>query len=328
MSLRTVLWNIFIFLFLVSSAGCTAANPSAAKITPITVQLAWTNQSQFAGLYAADQLGYFADEGLRVTFLEGGANYDKFAPVLTGAAQFGVGSADELILARSQDKPLKAIATIYRYNPIEFISLADKNITKPQDFIGKTIRAPANIAPTLNAMMARLGIGRDQYAYQDAPSDIQMFASGELPVWGVFRNAIAVSIQDAGYKLNIIYPDDYGVHFYADSLFTTDQLIASDPDLVLRFLRAALKGWTYAIENSQEVPAMVKKYNPAADLALEKERMIATIPLVNTGEDFIGWMKPQIWIDMEQTFREQGLEAKPVDVTQVYTMQFLEEIYK
>ncbi len=107
MSLRTVLLNIFIFLFLVSSAGCTAANPPAAKITPITVQLAWTNQSQFAGLYAADQLGYFAEEGLRVTFLEGGANYDKFAPVLTGAAQFGVGSADELILARSQDKPFK-----------------------------------------------------------------------------------------------------------------------------------------------------------------------------------------------------------------------------
>ncbi len=328
MSFRPVLLNIFIILFLVSSAGCSPANPPAAKMTPITVQLAWTNQSQFAGLYAADQLGYFAVEGLSVTFLEGGVNYDKFAPVLNGAAQFGVGGADELILARSQDKPLKAIATIYRLNPIEFISLADKNITKPQDFIGKTIRAPANVAPTLIAMMARLGIGRDQYAYQDAPSDIQMFASGELPVWGVFRNAIAVNIKDAGYKLNIIYPDDYGVHFYADSLFTTDQLIVSDPDLVQRFLSAALKGWTYAIENSQEIPAMVKKYNPAADLELEKQKMIATIPLVNTGEDFIGWMKPQVWQGMEQTFREQGLEAKPVDVTQVFTMQFLEEIYK
>ena len=118
------------------------------------------------------------------------------------------------------------------------------------------------------------------------------------------------------------------MHFYADSLFATDQLIASDPDLVLRFLRAALKGWTYAIENSQEIAAMVKIYNPAADLKEEKQRMIATIPLVNTGEDFIGWMKPQVWQEMEQTFREQGLEAKPVDVTQVYTMQFLEEIYK
>ncbi len=73
---------------------------------------------------------------------------------------------------------------------------------------------------------------------------------------------------------------------------------------------------------------MVKKYNPAADLALEKQRMIATIPLVNTGEDFIGWMKPQVWEEMEKTLREQGLEAKPVDVTQVYTSQFLEEIYK
>ena len=118
------------------------------------------------------------------------------------------------------------------------------------------------------------------------------------------------------------------MHFYADSIFTTDELIASDPDLVQRFLSAALKGWTYAIENPQEMPVMVQKYNPNADLEVEKERMLATIPLVNTGEDFIGWMKPQTWEAMAKTFLEQDLIAAPVDVTQVYTTQFLETIYK
>lgn len=55
--------------------------------------------------------------------------------------------------------------------------------------------------------------------------------------------------------------------------------------------------------------------------------MIASLPLVNTGEDFIGWMKPEIWAGMEQTLREQGVLTAPLDVTQVYTMQFLEETY-
>jgi hypothetical protein len=31
---------------------------------------------------------------------------------------------------------------------------------------------------------------------------------------------------------------------------------------------------------------------------------------------------------MEQTLREQGEITAPLDVAQVYTMQFLEEIYK
>jgi hypothetical protein len=38
-------------------------------------------------------------------------------------------------------------------------------------------------------------------------------------------------------------------------------------------------------------------------------------------------MKPEIWSGMEQTLREQAVLTQELDVTQVYTMQFLEEIY-
>ena len=50
--------------------GC--AKTTAAELTPITVQLQWIHQAQFAGLYAADQNGYYAQEGLAVTFNAGG----------------------------------------------------------------------------------------------------------------------------------------------------------------------------------------------------------------------------------------------------------------
>lgn len=314
-------------LFLLMLSACAPKDTPAPALQPITVQLAWTHQSQFAGMYAADQMGYFADEGLAVSFIEGGANYDKLAPVLNGEAQFGVGGADEILLARSEGMPLKAVATIFRLNPVVFVSLAEKNITTPQEFVGKTIRASANVKPTLNAMMAKLEIDPDQYTAVDAPSDLEMFSSGEIPIWGIFRNSFAVTIIDAGYKINIVYPDDYGVHFYADSIFTTDDLIFSDPDLVLRFTRAALKGWTYAIENPEEMPEMVKQYNPNANPEVELERMYATVHLVYTGKDYIGWMDPVVWKDMEKTLREQGLIAQPLDAMQAYSAQFIEEIY-
>jgi len=63
-------------------------------------------------------------------------------------------------------------------------------------------------------------------------------------------------------------------------------------------------------------------------LRTKTAQMLASLPLVNTGEDHIGWMKPEIWAGMEQTLREQGVLTVPVDVTQAYSMQFLEEIYK
>jgi NitT/TauT family transport system substrate-binding protein len=323
----TVLFSTVLILAISLVACAPAATPTPA-LTPITVQLAWTHQAQFAGMYIADQKGYYSAEGLAVSFNPGGANVDKFTPVLNGTAQFSEASADELILARSEGQPLRAIATIFRRSPIVFISLADKAITRPQDFIGKTISVPANILLSLRAMMDTVGIAPDQYTVVTLPSDLTMFTSGDPPVWGVFTIGFLVVIQQAGYKINMIYPDDYGVHFYADTLFTTDDLISTKPDLVLRFLRATLKGWTYAVENPGEVPAAVQKYKPEADPVVELGRMTASLPLVNTGEDHIGWMKPEIWSGMEQALRKHGIISAPLDVTQVYTTQFLEDIYK
>ena len=110
-------------------------------------------------------------------------------------------------------------------------------------------------------------------------------------------------------------------------MITTDDLIAKNPDLVQRFTRAALKGWTFAVENPAAIGPIVVKYMSNGNAELETAKMSAGIPLVNTGEDHIGWMKAETWKGMEQTLREQGVLIAPLDVTQVYTMRFLDEIY-
>jgi NitT/TauT family transport system substrate-binding protein len=316
---------ILINLVLVTSA-CTPTPSSAPALTPITVQLLAPHKSDYAGFYVADQKGYYAAEGLSVTFLEGGTNVDYLAPVVNGTAQFGVASADALIVARAEGKKLRAIATIFRRSPMVFVALADSGIKSPQDFIGKVIRIGTSSAP-LHAMTMNVGVRSDQYTEVVLPSDIAAFASGKVPVWSMYLTNFLVPIQQAGYKVNIIYPDDYGVHFYADSIFTTDEMISKNPDQVTRFLRATLKGWTFAVENPADVGPLVRKYAPKADVVLENAKMIASLPLINTGEDHIGWMKSEIWAGMEQTLREQSVLTTPLEVTQVYTMRFLEEIY-
>ena len=327
MKTRFALLGIILLILALGLPACSPRGNSTPALTPITVQLQWIHQAQFAGLYAADQKGYYAEEGLAVTFIPGGPNVDGLSPVVEGSAQFGTATADQLLVARAEGKPLKAFAVIYRRSPAVFMALSSSGISRPQDFVGKTIRTPAPNAPTLHAMMAGLGISQDQYTEVDLPSDVEEFASGRVPVWGAYLNALTLSVQRAGYEINIIYPDDYGVHFYSDTLFATDDFIAKNPDLVRRFLRASLKGWTFAIENAEEIGPMVLKYAPDADAELENAKMIASIPLVNTGEDFIGWIKPEVWTKMEQTLSEQGLLPKSVDVEQVFTMSFLEEIY-
>lgn len=317
---------VLLLVLALGPAACSPVTPEAA-LTPITVQLSWFHQAEFAGFYAAEQNGYYAEEGLQVSFIEGGPEVDFITPVADGTAQFGVAQPADLILARADGKPVRSIAVIYRRSPIVFVSHADLGITRPQDFVGKKIRSAITLDQTLRAVMTRVGVTPDQYEIVHLPGDVSLFAAREIPVWGGFINVFVLDVQRAGHELNIVYPDDYGIHFYGDVLVTTDQLIAKNPELVESFTRATLKGWTYAVENPTAIGAFVQKYQPDADEDLERARMTASLPLVNTGEDFIGWIKPQVWETMEKTLREQGVLTQSVDITQVYTLQFLQDIY-
>ncbi len=304
----------------------TAGTPSEALI-PVTVQLRWTHQAQFGGLYAAQQNGYYAAEGLDVTFLEGGPGVDVLAPVLEGVAQFGIADASVLILARSRGEPVRAVAAIHRRSPIVFFSRQDAGIVGPEDFVGKVICLGRQGVPTLHAMMAHTGISPDQYEVMVGDC-WDSFEAGEVDVLSGYVINEALRAQEAGYEIRMIHPDNYGVHFYADTLFTTDEIVANDPALVTRFLRASLKGWSYAIEHPEEIGELVLTYSPDADRSHQVAMLSASIPLVNTGEDQIGWMNPAVWDGMERTLRTYRVLTGTVDVTQVYTQAFLHQIYE
>ncbi len=325
-----LIFRLLILVILMMSSfllGCTPAVTPTSALTPLTVQLSWTHQAQFAGFYAADLNGYYVAEGLAVTFAQGGANMIPVDGVVAGSAQFGIIGADVLLLARSKGMAVRAVAVDYRRSPRVYIALAESGITRPQDFVRKTISVNRDGQVLLDTMMKRIGIQPEEYTVVESTADLESFYSGQVQVRSVFLNNEVLTARAAGHKINIIYPDDYGIHNYGDTLFATDKLIAAQPDLVLRFVRATLKGWTYAIEHAAEIGAMVVKYKPDATPSLENDKMTASIPLVNTGEDHIGWMKAEIWSGIEQSMREQGVLSGPLDVTQAYTMQFLKQIY-
>ncbi len=320
---KSLLLLIFTLPVLVSCRQLEAEPP----LEEVIVQLKWLHQAQFAGFYAADQKGYYADEGISITFIEGGPTIDTRAPVLSGEAHFGVAGADELIVDRAAGRPLIAISTIYRRSPIVFVAAADSGILTPEDLVGKKILTGLNAFPTLRAMMTRLGISPDEYIVESHPFDVELFAPEEFPVWGVYTTGSIQILKDAGYELNLIYPGDYGVHFYNDTIFASEDFIDSNPDLVLRFLRATLRGWRWAIENPEEAAKLTLEYNSELDAEIQILQMEASVPLIHTGEGDIGCMQAEVWESMYQTLLDQGILETPYTISDAYTMDFVEQIY-
>ena len=255
------LYHYFLFIVILMSALTACSPKSTAPATPVTVQLKWVNQAQFAGFYVTADKGYYAEENINVKFSPGGVGINIIDEVTSGRAQFGVIGAEKIIIARGEGKPVKAIATIYRRNPFVVAALPESGITRPADLIGRTI----NIGGTdglvqFTAMMSKLKLDIHEVKIMPYSYDLKPFYTGQIDATPAIAAGSLIGILQQRPDANLIWVEDYGIHFYADTLFTTDQMIAENPDLVLRFLRATLKGHQYAIENPDEATQISLTY--------------------------------------------------------------------
>ena len=311
------------------------ASLSFAAPRHVAVQLKWAHQSQFAGFYMAEEKGYFAQEGLLVDLVPGGPQVDQMKALTEGRADFAVLAPENIIIKRSQGVEVKAIAAIYRRSAVVYASLPDSGIIRPRDFLGKTVAAVGKYGSIvdfefqLKAMMKNLGLDMSQIKLVPYDAQYTGFCEGQVDVTAAYMTGGVMKMKKRGIHPNLIWPGDYRVRFYSDTLATTDQLAAQNPDLVTRFLRASLKGWRAVVDDPEKAVDTVMKYAQIKDRALQSNMLEAMLPLVHTGEDIIGWMKPRDWAHMHRILVDQKIIDAPLSsVDQIFTLQFLEAVKK
>jgi NitT/TauT family transport system substrate-binding protein len=318
--------NIIVVLLASALLVACGATPTPEP-DQVSVQLKWLHQTQFAGFYLAEQEGYYAAENLAVELLP--IDLDRqitYEYVVAGQADFGIGAAEEMIIARSEGHPVRAVAVIFRIAPLVYIAPGKANVHTPNDLIGKTVAlSPGQGTYLYEAMMGRLGIDRSQInEIEETTFDIYECWETADVCAHYATNGLARANFD-GVAATAIWPSDYGVPFYADVIFATEQFIEEHPDLVERFVRATLKGWQKAIEDPELATAATLAVDPSLEQGMQLAAMEMSIPLIDTGEDALGWMRPEIWQTMHDILLEQGLLDAPLDLDLVYTNQFIEQ---
>jgi NitT/TauT family transport system substrate-binding protein len=316
---------------LVLSCGCQLKPEQPPD--EVTLQLKSIHQAECAGFYMAQEKGYYSRENIRVTFLETEKDLAIARQVAYGQADFGVIAPESILMARSGGHPVIAIASIYRQSPIVYVAMSDSGIRRPRDFLGKKVAtldasgSQQDLEIQLYIMVKRLGLDVSKMKLIPWDSNYTTFYSGEADITSCYSNVGLIEMTQKGLKLNLIWPSEYGASFYSDTLVTRDALITENPGLVARFLRATLRGWQDAIENYQQATPVILKYARDKDPQLQAAMMEAQLPLVHTGEDYIGWMKPEDWQAMYNILQDNDLLMKQFDVNLAYSMQFLKGIY-
>jgi PAS domain S-box-containing protein len=106
-------------------------------------------------------------------------------------------------------------------------------------------------------------------------------------------------------------PIDYGIDFYADSLFTTEQELRRHPRRVAAFRRASLKGWEYAMRHPEELIALILKLPGVRERGVTEDLLryeaAQMEPLIQPTLMEIGHMNRGRWQRMADTYAELGL---------------------
>ena len=120
-------------------AATEEAAAECTELTPVSLQLQWFVQAQFGGYYAAKDLGYYEEQCLDVTILEGGVDIVPQTVLAQGGADFAISWVPKALASREQGAGIVDVAQVYRTSGTLQVSWADSNITTAADLAGKKV---------------------------------------------------------------------------------------------------------------------------------------------------------------------------------------------
>jgi len=230
-------------------------------LQPITLQLQWKDQFEFAGFYAAKEKGFYKEVGLDVTFKPFDPSHDIIDEVLNGHAEYGLVSS-ALISRYLKGAPLIFVANFFKYSPLLLVS--QEPYALPSDLSGKKVMGVSNEIKSENIMLMfkKFNMSQKDFLTVSPNFNIQDFINKKIDAMTVYATNEIFELVKSKIKFNVIYPSAYGIPSYDLNLFTTKKELKQHPQRVANFRAASIKGWEYALSHQEEIIKLIMdKYN-------------------------------------------------------------------
>lgn len=227
----------------------------AFALEPVTLQLKWRNAFQFAGYYTALWKGYYRDAGFDVTIKEAEPGQNVVDEVVSGRAQFGVGTSS-LLLAWHGGKPVVVLGVIFQHSPYVVVARQDAGIGSIHDIVDKRLMLEP-LSDEILAYLQREGIPMNRVKRLEHTFRVEDLIDGRTDAIAAYVTNQPFHLRRAGVPYHVFSPRSAGVDFYGDNLFTSKGLLERQPDRAQAFRDASLRGWEYAMAHPDEIAALI-----------------------------------------------------------------------
>ena len=327
----------------------------------VTLMLNWFDQAQFAGFYLAKDREIFRDYGLDVSLVSGPLPASVRADQLLehARAEFVLMSSAELIVAASQARGVRGVATVLQTHPGCWFFDQSLGITSPRDLIGKTVAVTGDMGLGLEYRVGLRLCGLDPLAVrkdikgfkrwsaeeaerrrEDTILEVEVsrrdlhelthFSALDVSTGHQFSQYQSATDRFDG-ELGLLTCASFGINLPGDMLVTSQALIDTDPDLVQRFVSASCTAWREAVEPSQASAVMesVERRCPGGPRAhqLRMLRMLRPYVLGTASRPRVGHIDAAHWTAMQRPLLEAEEISAIMDPAEVVQDCFVRRHY-
>jgi ABC-type nitrate/sulfonate/bicarbonate transport system substrate-binding protein len=285
----------------------------------------------FVAVYVAQTNGYFAQQGLQVEINHASGQGEHLKLLLQGSQDVITASADEVLARRAEGLPVVAFAVLGQRDQRAYAVRADSDITSPRDWQGRLVGFKVEPAPDYLAMLAAAGVDRSKVREVPVGFDPRLLATGTVDVYPVFESNEPDSLQRQGVAVRLFKPGDYGVPGMGLTFETRDSLLAQDPDLLTRFLKAALKGVEFARDHPEETTDIVMHFAPREDREHQRVMLAVELDMANgplTVTRGIGYASREQWQAFHDSLLTYGGLKSAASIDQAYSTRILDTALK
>ena len=317
--------------------GTTApsANEDNGNLKKITFALDWTPNTNHTGLFVAKEKGYFKEAGLDVdiVFIDGETTAQLCA---ANKAQFAIECQDTMAPAFMTEEPvgITAVAAILQHNTSGIISRKGDGITSPKGLEGKTYStwdSPIELAILKSLTEKESGdfskVNLITNNITDEPGALD--AKQTDAIW-VFYGWGCINAQIRNFDFDYFFIKDLNPVFdyYTPVIIASNDFLKNDPETAKAFLKAAKKGYEYAVKNPDEsAEILINTDNTGSlrdseELVKQSQRWISEQYIADAEK--WGYIDPQRWDGFYDWLNDNGLTGKTIPHGTGFTNDYLE----
>lgn len=314
---------------LVAVACCVIASSVGVLANDVVrIALDWTPNTNHTGIVVAQQLGYFAEEGLSVEIVQPGPTM-SIQLAVSGQCDFAVSMQEYVTMARAQDIPIVSIAAVFPHNTSGFAAPTDLAILEPADF--ENLRY-GGWGSDLESVMIRTVM--DLHGGDFAT--VEMFNLGMLDFVTAIKRGFAdffwifygwqgIHAQLQGIDFTYIPLTELAdvLDYYTPVIVTSEGTIAAAPDMVARFVRGLARGYIYAALHPEDAADMLLTFAPELDAELVHASQSWLAGQSDTTTQTWGFQKTETWTCFAEWAYDNALIEKAIDPLASFTNQFL-----